>query len=51
MACRGDNAKSFRDEESCSSSSRVSREVLSHANANEVLTWLSPVEESQADAF
>ena len=38
MACRGDNVGSCGDEESSSSSSRVSGEVLSFVDANRVLT-------------
>ena len=38
MACRGDNVGSCGDEESSSSSSRVSGEVISFVDANRVLT-------------
>ena len=51
MACRGDNARSFRDEELFASSSGVSGKVLSCTNANGVLTRLRPIRESRADAF
>ena len=51
MACRGDNAKRCGDEESSSSSFEVSREVLSRADANEILTWLRPIGEFRANAF
>ena len=51
MAYRGANTESFGDEESSSSSSGVSGEVLSRANANGVLTWLRLIGESQANAF
>ena len=51
MARRRDNIGSFGDEESSSSSARVSGEVLSRVNANGVLKWLRPVKESRANAF
>ena len=43
MAYRGDNARSFRDEELFASSSGVSGKVLSCTNANEVFTRLRPI--------
>ena len=51
MAYRGDNVGSCGDKESSSSSFREFEEVLSHTEANRVITWLKPVRESQADAL
>ena len=48
MASGGDNVGSCVDEEPPST---LSREVLSHANATGVITWLRPVKEFRADAF
>ena len=45
MAGRGDNVGSYVDEESSSSSSRASGEVLSHADANGAITWIRSVGE------
>ena len=45
MAGRGDNVGSYVDEESSSSSSRASGEVLSHVDANGAITWITSVGE------
>ena len=51
MAGRGDSVGSCVDEESSSSSFETSKEVLSCADANIVITWIRPVGESREDAF
>ena len=51
MSCRGDSVGSYIEEESSSSSLRVSREVLSRPDSNRVITWIKPVGKSRADAF
>ena len=50
-ALRGDYVGSSMDEESSSSTSGVSGEVLLSSHANEVITWIRPVKESRADAL
>ena len=51
MATGRDNLTSSRDEASSTSSSRLSRDILSRVDAYGTLTRLKLVEQARADAF
>ena len=51
MVGEGDYVGSYMGEESSSSSSGAFGEVLSHANANGVITRIRPIRKSRADAL
>ena len=51
MASREDNVGSCADEESSSSLFVAFGEVLSHTDANGVISWFRPIEESREDAL